>query len=249
MRWWPLTKRTGNPLTILRSGRFRVAIGVDLPHPHSHSPAPLPSPGVLDSIAQMMPDAPEGWVKWALLIICVPHPANRKALMWLITPRGFFSAVNDPTKRGTVKVRSRVREDLERLCELDPMRRYARKIEESEFNDYRFRIYVKKRHWRQALSLLGEEITYDNHKDEVKRQQGPQRASIYTGVWWDLLELQEPREWEYPARRGEWADKPDSMIRARSVESLIPEDDLCDDCGRVFCVCGDPDHRRGRLRT
>ena len=113
--------------------------------------------------------------------------------MWLITPRGFYSAVNDPARPGTVKVRSRVREDLEALCELAPMRRYANRIEESLWNDYRFRIYVKKRHWRRTLPLLADEITYGNHKDEVKARQGPERAAIYSNVWWELLSLQEPR--------------------------------------------------------
>ena len=142
--------------------------------------------------------------------------------MWIITPRGFYSAVNDPDKRGTVKVRSRVREDLESLCELAPMRRYADRIETSRFTDYAFRIYVKKRHWNRALKLLGKEITYGNHKDAVKAQQGQERASVYSQVWWDLLALQEPRG------HGDldWESKPDDMLKARATESLLPEPDL-----------------------
>jgi hypothetical protein len=140
--------------------------------------------------------------------------------MWIITPRAFASAVNDPTKRNTVKVRTRVLADLEALCELPPLRRYADRIETSRYTDYAFRIYVKKRHWNRALKLLGKEITYGNHKDAVKAQQGQERASVYSQVWWDLLALQEPRG------HGDldWASKPDAMIEAVTGENLSEPD-------------------------
>ena len=43
--------------------------------------------------------------------------------MWIVTDRGFFSVVDKGQPEGTLCVRSRVREDLENLCQLDSLKR------------------------------------------------------------------------------------------------------------------------------
>ena len=61
--------------------------------------------------------------------------------MWLVTTRGFYSAVEDHCKAGNVLVRSRVREDLEALTDLIP----GLDVHETPDRDYRFRASVTRR--------------------------------------------------------------------------------------------------------
>ncbi|MFA9401270.1 MAG: hypothetical protein ACERKT_09225, partial [Acidobacteriota bacterium] len=64
--------------------------------------------------------------------------------MWIVTDRGFYSTVDKGDREGFLCVRSRVRQDLERLCELEPMTDYVGEIEQSEMSDYRYRIYARR---------------------------------------------------------------------------------------------------------
>ncbi|MGA7397434.1 MAG: hypothetical protein WBW62_08315 [Solirubrobacterales bacterium] len=108
----------------------------------------------------------------------------------MVTDRGFYSVVDKGQTEGELCVRARVREDLERLCELEPMAKYAVGIQESEFGDYRCRINVSRKDWEEAARLLAESIDYSNFKDAVKERQGSERARVYMDVWTALYELQ-----------------------------------------------------------
>ncbi|MCB0858831.1 MAG: hypothetical protein KDB57_12035 [Solirubrobacterales bacterium] len=110
--------------------------------------------------------------------------------MWLVTDRGFYSVVDKGEPGGMLCVRSRVREDLESLCRLDSMESYSDSIRESDYSDYRFRIFVARGDWEKAASVLASEIDYDNFKNAVADRQGSARASIYSSVWSALRRLQ-----------------------------------------------------------
>lgn len=110
--------------------------------------------------------------------------------MWMVTDRGFFSIVDKGDREDQLCVRARVREDLDRLCELAPLKGYAGRIQESELGDYRCRVYVGRDDWIMAAALLAEKIDYPNFKDEVGKKQGHERARLYMKVWSALFELQ-----------------------------------------------------------
>ncbi|MCB0858675.1 MAG: hypothetical protein KDB57_11230 [Solirubrobacterales bacterium] len=110
--------------------------------------------------------------------------------MWIVTVRGFYSVVDKGEPEGMMCVRSRVREDLENLCQLGSMDAYSDSIQESGISDYRFRVFVDREDWVQAAAELAREIDYDNFKNAVADRQGPARASIYSKVWSALGRLQ-----------------------------------------------------------
>ena len=106
--------------------------------------------------------------------------------MWLVTTRGFYSAVQhdgDPTR---ILVRARVREDLERLREILP------NLEpwHDPHADYAWRAVVLRREWGYALGVMAGEIDYRNFKNAVAEQQGKRRAAVYGKVWSVLSTLQ-----------------------------------------------------------
>ncbi len=111
--------------------------------------------------------------------------------MWIVTDRGSFSVVDKGEPEGCLCVRTRVREDIENLCQLESLTSYADAIEESRFSDYRFRIHVKREDWVKAAADLADQIDYDNFKNAVKARQGTERASFYNQVWNDLYGMQE----------------------------------------------------------
>lgn len=108
--------------------------------------------------------------------------------MWLMTPRGFYSAVQ---KRGDaptrLTVRARDKQDLENLKDLLPNAKPYRK---RGYSDYPWRINVSVAEWAEVCAQLALEVTYDNFKDEVKRVQGSERAAVYSRVWSALLNIE-----------------------------------------------------------
>ena len=107
--------------------------------------------------------------------------------MWLMTPLGFFSAVQKP---GTdhITVRARVHTDLDRLREqacpsLTPTVAGAG-------TDYPYRATCSHQAWAEALAALGRAIDYGNFKSAVAQRQGYERARVYGRVWQQLLELE-----------------------------------------------------------
>lgn len=105
--------------------------------------------------------------------------------MWLITTRGFYSAVAKPGDgEEFVTVRARSERDIRNLAELidaEPKR--------SEHTDYRWRIRCRKEEWADAVRQMALEIDYDNFKNRIY-QEDPERERIFARVWSDLLALQ-----------------------------------------------------------
>jgi hypothetical protein len=97
-----------------------------------------------------------------------------------MTPRGFFSVVEDRADTRYVWVRSRTRADIDSLVAAYFPRR---KVRIKDGGDYAWRIRVTKEQWAAALAGLAMEIDYLNFKDEVRRRQGKRRAELYSRVW------------------------------------------------------------------
>jgi len=114
--------------------------------------------------------------------------------MWLLTTRGFFSIVSAGERDGQpmVCVRARDHADLESVQQLLDSIGYTAMLQEDKMGkrDYRFRMVVPTVEWCRALECMGEEITYTNFKDAVKRVQGEDRADLYAEVWQTLYLLQ-----------------------------------------------------------
>lgn len=122
--------------------------------------------------------------------------------MWLFTRYGFYSAVcarqgegghGQPIDLDRVMVRARLRQHLEAL-----QQRFAELLANSEIrefpgSDYAYRIFVPKSVWSQLLLALGEELDYDNFKDEAARFQGHAGAAYNQAlhdVWSVMYRLQ-----------------------------------------------------------
>jgi hypothetical protein len=105
--------------------------------------------------------------------------------MWVMTTKGFYSAVEDRDDADAVLVRSRVREDAERLAEVA-----GGTVLETPDADYAFRVRVAKVDWARYLADAATKIDYDNFKNAVAARQGSTRARVYGEVWGALLRLQ-----------------------------------------------------------
>jgi hypothetical protein len=114
--------------------------------------------------------------------------------MWLFTPIGFFSAtrheVKDNPDRPEIQVRARAREDLENLIAGYFQPEDDTTIHEWKNRDYPYRVIVSQARWIEITAQLAAAIDYSNFKDEVKRVQGADRASVYSSVWGVMFDLE-----------------------------------------------------------
>lgn len=99
--------------------------------------------------------------------------------MWVFSTIGFFSVVKkDSDEVGTVTIRSRVREDLERLGDYIPSM--------SEINtggsDYGYRATAPQAEYAEAIGKLAGEIDYSNFKDKIG-EIDTWRSEVYSDVW------------------------------------------------------------------
>jgi len=60
-----------------------------------------------------------------------------------------------------------------------------------EYADYRYRAYVKKGDFIDALKRIAEDINYYNFKSEVGMTQGRKREKLYSKVWSTMLNAEE----------------------------------------------------------
>lgn len=108
--------------------------------------------------------------------------------MWLITPRGFYSAAAKPDDGDEfVTVRARSEQDMRNLAELidaQPTR--------SEHADYRWHVRCRKSDWADAVRHMALEIDYVSFENRIERDD-PQRARVLSQVWRDLLAIQDPK--------------------------------------------------------
>lgn len=121
--------------------------------------------------------------------------------MWVMTPRGFYSAVEHRDDPSTVIVRARVRRDLLELRDLtdEPIRPIK-----MDYADYRYRVELSKAEWARIAAGLALEVEYPNFKNAVKAVQGDKRARVYMRVWSALLELQPRRRLADGFRQLRW---------------------------------------------
>jgi hypothetical protein len=109
--------------------------------------------------------------------------------MWIFTLDGFFSAVQDKTDPGRIMVRSRVREDLEKmLARLD--------MKETEIlawagTDYAYRVFINRSAWCGYLETMSADLNYTNFKAAAVDHQDHARSKAYYTVWRRLYEWQE----------------------------------------------------------
>ncbi|MEJ7786397.1 MAG: hypothetical protein WKF96_16460 [Solirubrobacteraceae bacterium] len=107
--------------------------------------------------------------------------------MWLFTTQGFFSAVQKRDEPGTLLVRSRVREDAERLVATVG----NGTVIETPERDYRFRVELPAKAWAEYVAAAATDIDYPNFKSAVAAHQGPGRADAYGSVWAAMYALQQ----------------------------------------------------------
>jgi hypothetical protein len=91
--------------------------------------------------------------------------------MWLFTTEGFLSAVEERhgEHRGEIVVPAREAAALEALRKLAPT---LTPTVVSDQRDYRYRAWLGREEWTEALAQLGRRVNYDNFKDEVLSRQG-----------------------------------------------------------------------------
>jgi len=110
--------------------------------------------------------------------------------MWIFTTFGFFSVTevrndyNESRERrkgaagphipaqpeGTLQVRARVRGDLDNFRD-----RYLpelSKIYAMPWRDYPYRAFASKEHFAAAMTLVVQDLTYNNFKSTVSQEQG-----------------------------------------------------------------------------
>ena len=98
--------------------------------------------------------------------------------MWIFTPTGFLSIVVHRDKPGVLLVRARARSDLETVSAF-----FVGPVQHTPDADYPYRVEMLAQEFVAVLAVLADRITYDNFKDEVARQSGPKRASVYHDIW------------------------------------------------------------------
>lgn len=128
--------------------------------------------------------------------------------MWLMTPRGFYSAVQHNTNRDLLVVRTRDRGDAESLKDwyqtwTEDVQDLAAQAEVEapavpdavittyEHSDYPWRVILPRGAWAAFVAEAVEDLDYGNFKDAVKVNQGYERAAVYTQVWAALLRIED----------------------------------------------------------
>ena len=108
---------------------------------------------------------------------------------------GLYSVTAFDEKRGgpradadeLVIVRTRVKEDLERLSQSIP----NLEILATPRSDYPFRIVCRRTDWGRYLATSVGAIDYLNFKDRVAKRLGRRRHDVLLSVWATLRRLQE----------------------------------------------------------
>ena len=121
--------------------------------------------------------------------------------MWLFTQYGFFSAVcaragagsrGDAVDEGRVMVRARLRGHLEGLKLRFPEVLGGVEIVETPDTDYRYRLFMEKSVWVNVVTVLSEELDYDNFKSKVGQnlEAGGEYERSLHEVWDTMQRLQ-----------------------------------------------------------
>lgn len=100
--------------------------------------------------------------------------------MWIFTPHGFYSIVEDRTNPEQLQVRARVREDLEAFGR---QMAHPAPILTTPAADYPYRMVLPRDIVVQAVATMAGSIDYPNFKNRVDEVQGQQRHDLYGHVW------------------------------------------------------------------
>jgi hypothetical protein len=93
--------------------------------------------------------------------------------VWIITPRGFYSAVAKPTDGDeSTTVRARSERDVRKLADLID----AESVR-SEDTDYRWRIRCRKEEWARAVAVMAQQIDYPNFKNRIASENAASPAA------------------------------------------------------------------------
>ena len=106
--------------------------------------------------------------------------------MWIATPTGFYSAVQDFTDNSYVFVRARSRGDLERL---EPYLGFAPNIITNPKADYYWRVHLRKETWAGVVSDFALGIDYSNFKNKVGTVD-KERTTAYHKIWGVMYDVQ-----------------------------------------------------------
>jgi hypothetical protein len=108
--------------------------------------------------------------------------------MWLFTTLGFFSCTEAPLEPGMMQIRARTLGDIQALK--DAMHLQERIIE-TPGADYRWRLVVTPRLFKNIMVDLAERVTYGNFKNAVHDTPGQEdKAGPYLRVWATMNQLQ-----------------------------------------------------------
>lgn len=115
--------------------------------------------------------------------------------MWIITDRGFFSAVQHRDDHSLLMIRARAEEDVRALAALTDgdgklVWSEAPEVVFKTNSDYAWRITVSKLEFTKAMAFMVNDIDYDNFKNSVTKKQGGARHDLYMKVWGVLMALQ-----------------------------------------------------------
>lgn len=105
--------------------------------------------------------------------------------MWLMTTRGFYSAVQHRDDPDRLLVRARCEEDIRALADL-----VAGEPVLLENADYAWRVETTRAEWSAALQVLAAEITYPNFKSAVR---DAAHHDAYMDVWSVMCALDDRR--------------------------------------------------------
>jgi hypothetical protein len=106
--------------------------------------------------------------------------------MWLFTTTGFLSGVEERRggHRGEIVVRAREASALEALREVAPTLTPTVIYSDS---DYRYRAWLGREEWAQALAELGRRVSYSNYKSAVLERQGRTRFEEALHEVWSAM--------------------------------------------------------------
>jgi len=145
--------------------------------------------------------------------------------MWINTPIGFFSIVQDPGDHhsGVLTVHAGVRSDLASL-----QQRYLPglgPIQESRDSDYRFRAVAPRAEVSAALARMVDELDYSHFKSEAGQRMGRDKQVIVVvgceGGSVTLYGIQSPDGWQFRAETNEAALLDDEVMPTLQVRPWV----------------------------
>jgi hypothetical protein len=153
--------------------------------------------------------------------------------MWLVTTRGFVSAVEWQRRGdgndGKIVLRARDRNHLESVVSLIG----APEVLVSPSADYRYRAFVTRKQFEKLIVALAREVTYPNFKNAVYARQGRSRYETILHRVWDLFAKLQPGG-PYGSGGKGYPQIPKGEPRraaGRQNVSLLAAPPRCDDCG------------------